>query len=257
MTRRVSFGAAQPRAACSDHVGRLDDQLLRTETRESGNSEGADKAQGPYGSAKRRTRPARNARPQPAGPKRTPSAGRPEMAYRARLDRLCDELGLSKSGTLSADLQSVVEQLGIEFTTNIGATVAAAEKEVLGTPTAADGPAAPPPAAAGEAAAPPPAEDDDDGLQMQTFTAEQLAEQRFNAAQAKGDILEISDDDEPAKTPTRKRPPRRRVVASDDSDDDDEEPFMWHWPNHTGRVHDDDDLPMWLWPNYTGRSPDE
>jgi len=48
-----------------------------------------------------------------------------------------------------------------------------------------------------------------------------------------------------------------RRPAVDDSDDDDEEPFMWHWPNHTGRVHDDDDLPMWLWPNYTGRSPDE
>ena len=55
-----------------------------------------------------------------------------------------------------------------------------------------------------------------------TCTAEELAAQRYEAAKAKGDVLELSSDDEdeppakpqtPVKQPRRPREPRRRAAS--------------------------------------------
>jgi len=69
----------------------------------------------------------------------------------------------------------------------------------------------------------------DDELEAQTFSAAELADQRFAEAQRKGEIIELSSDDEAPTRPRRSGrapaapPKRRRVVA--DSDDDEEYDF--------------------------------
>ncbi|KAK7240952.1 pectin acetylesterase [Aureococcus anophagefferens] len=59
----------------------------------------------------------------------------------------------------------------------------------------------------------PPDDGDDEELECQTFTAEELAKQRYEAAKAKNDITEIDDDDDDDE-PRRPAPSPARVARS-------------------------------------------
>ena len=156
---------------------------------------------------------------------------------RARCDRLLDDVGLEKSATLLSDVKAVAAELGVDYVA-LGPTLKACETELYGAggaaapSPAAPSPAAPSPAAlspAAPAAAAPSDDDDDEELECQTFTAEELAKQRYEAAKAKNDITEIDDDDDDDEPPAPARSRKRRRVAVESSDeeydeDEDESP---------------------------------
>ena len=132
---------------------------------------------------------------------------------RSRCDRLLDDVGLEKSATLLSDVKAVAAELGVDYVA-LGPTLKACETELYGAGgAAAPSPAAPSPAA--PAAAAPSDDDDDDELECQTFTAEELAKQRYEAAKAKNDITEIDDDDDDDEPPAPARSRKRGRGNSD------------------------------------------
>ena len=137
---------------------------------------------------------------------------------RARCDRLLDDVGLEKSATLLSDVKAVAAELGVDYVA-LGPTLKACETELYGAGgAAAPSPAAPSPAAlspAAPAAAAPSDDDDDEELECQTFTAEELAKQRYEAAKAKNDITEIDDDDDDDEPPAPARSRKRGRGNSD------------------------------------------
>ena len=128
------------------------------------------------------------------------------MTLKARVAKLCEELGVEppSGGGLAPTVRLCAAAAEVPYET-IGKTVEALELEVFGV--AAVAPAERKRAVKRETAA---GSDDDEPLEAKTFTAEELAQQRYDKAKADGDVVELSDDDGEA-------PPKRQRARSEES----------------------------------------
>ena len=132
------------------------------------------------------------------------------MTLKARVAKLCEELGVEppSGGGLAPTVRLCAAAAEVPYET-IGKTVEALELEVFGVAAVAPAAATTPAdkkkrkrAVKRETAA---GSDDDEPLEAKTFTAEELAQQRYDKAKADGDVVELSDDDGEAKGAIRVR----------------------------------------------------